>query len=178
MQEDRVFEFIRDHEDFWWCGTLNYKCRKQVLGVLATELEVDLNGLPVWWKSLHDWNRRIHKQKSGDKLKLRTDQENWLVQKLAFSKVEEELGDSAAPAPVVCVPRQRQVLPPLYFDEEEEMEYSAPPALEPEGDLAALPTLPGGNVDLEALERDAPGSGSQASSTSVHVYVCVCIYSP
>lgn len=88
-QEDRALEFIRDHEDFWRRGAQNYKCRNQILGVLATELEVDVDALLVWWKSLRDWNRRVHKQKSGDRLKLRTDRENWLVQKLSFLKVEE-----------------------------------------------------------------------------------------
>ena len=78
--------FIRSQEGIWRRGSHNYKRRKEIMG---SQLELPVDGLLKWWKTLRDWHRKVVKNKSGSKAAKRTDRENWLVQQLSYLKVEE-----------------------------------------------------------------------------------------
>ena len=88
-QEKEAMLFIRSQEGIWRRVSQDYKRRKEIMGSLATQLELPVDGLLKWWKTLRDWHRKVVKNKSGSKAAKRTDRENWLVQQLSYLKVEE-----------------------------------------------------------------------------------------
>ncbi|KAJ3604743.1 hypothetical protein NHX12_029482 [Muraenolepis orangiensis] len=85
--EDSLVEFFRENEMLWNSQKTDYRNkakRQRILETKATELEIEVDHLWTWFKSLRDMFTRLDKKKSGEGHQQLTEREMWIKAKFDF----------------------------------------------------------------------------------------------
>ncbi|KAJ3605173.1 hypothetical protein NHX12_027223 [Muraenolepis orangiensis] len=85
--EDSLVEFFRENEMLWNSQKTDYRNkakRQRILETKATELEIGVDHLWTWFKSLRDMFTRLDKKKSGEGQQQLTERETWIKAKFGF----------------------------------------------------------------------------------------------
>ena len=132
-QEERLLEWMAEHDEVWRWGHLHYKKRKQIWGAKAAELGVSVEHIIGWWKSVKDWYVRLNKVKSGQAAKKYTDREQFILHNCKFYSSQLP---STVSAPMVSLQRSEPTLPARVSDSEPDSDQEQ--ALTPLDDLEVL----------------------------------------
>ncbi|KAJ3610043.1 hypothetical protein NHX12_022137 [Muraenolepis orangiensis] len=83
--EDSLVEFFRENEMLWNSQKHRNKAKRQrILETKATELEIGVDHLWTWFKSLRDMFTRLDRKKSGEGQQQLTERETWIKAKFGF----------------------------------------------------------------------------------------------
>ncbi|XP_061663625.1 golgin subfamily A member 6-like protein 22 isoform X2 [Syngnathoides biaculeatus] len=85
--EDSLVEFFRQNELLWNSLKTDYRNkakRQRILETKATELQISVDHLWTWFKSLRDMFTKMDKKKSEDGQKQLTERETWIKEKFGF----------------------------------------------------------------------------------------------
>ena len=147
-QEERLLEWMAEHDEVWRRGHRLYKKRKEIWGAKAAELGVSTEHILGWWKSVKDWYVRLNKVKSGQAAKKYTDREQFILDNCKFYNTQLP---STVSAPMVSLQRSNPNLKVRVSESE------------PDSDQEQAPTP---LDDLEVLESTSAEAGRASSSHS------------
>lgn len=145
-QEERLLEWMTEHEEVWRRGHRLYKKRNEIWGAKAADMGVSVEHILGWWKSVKDWYVRLNKVKSGQAAKKYTDREQFILDNCKFYKTQLPSTSSA---------------PMVNFQMSEPALRAPGSESEPDSDQEQAAIIP--LEDLEVVERTSAEAGRATS---------------